>query len=205
MQRDLAELRDFEISKNKESFDIIYKKNKIREILESDPDVLEVLGKKVPRPLNKFKDEAAPTEEELALRTEILKYNASIEHRQILPYLRLDGLQDEVLNFIMFDISDSSVSTMSNIIKNQYVTFMCMVHPDDVETEYDILRMDLLSYLIKDLFCWTNSLGMQMKCESDIPDVIDKKYHCRTLRFKIEAPNSVSKTGGNKYDRFVKI
>ena len=174
-------------------------------MLKSDPDVLEILGRKDPRPLNEYKDADHPTEDELALREEILAYNASIEHKQILQYLHLDGIQDEVLNFIMFDIADSSVSTMSNVVKNQVVTVMCLVHQGDMETEYGILRTDLLSYLVKDLFCWSNVLGMQMKLVSDEPSIIDRKYHCRTLRFKIEAPNSVPKGGGNKYDKFLKV
>lgn len=205
MKRDLAKLRDFEISKNKDSFDIIYKKDKIMDVFTSDPDLLEILGKKDPRPLNDFVDPDHPTEEEQKLRNEILLYNESIQHQQILKYLRLNGIQDEVLNFIMFNISDVSVLPSNRAIKNQYLTVMCLVHPDDMETEYGILRTDLLSYIVKDLLCWSNVLGMHLECESDVPEIIDKKYHCRTLRFKIEAPNNIQKTGGNKYDRFVKI
>lgn len=201
MKRDLAELRDFEITKNKDAFDIIYKKEKLRNIFETDPDVLEILGRKSPRPLNPYKDAEHPTDAELKLRADIVSYNRLIQKQQIVPYLKLNDLQNEVLNFIMFDIQDNGVSYTSELVKKQYIVVMCLVHEDDMDTEYGIPRCDLLSYLVKDLLCWTNSLGPRLKCESDVPDIVDSKYYCRTLKFIVDAANASLKPG-NKYDRF---
>ena len=200
MKRDIANIkRDLE---NKKNNDIIWKKSKLMEMFKKDPDLIELLGQKPKRPLNKYVDANNPTEEELKLRQEIIEYNEKIQHEQIVPWLKLNGIQKEVLNFIMFDIDDSDVSYTNNVIKNQYLIVMCLVHEDDMETEYGIARTDLLDYIIKDLLCWTNALGMQLKCVNDFQDIVDAKYYCRTLKFKIEAPNNITgNRGGNKYDR----
>lgn len=199
MKRDIPNIvRDLE---NKKNNDIIWKKNKLMEMFKEDPDLLEILGQKPRRPLNKYVDKDNPTEEELKLRQEIMDYNEKIEHEQIVPWLKLNGIQKEVLNFVMFDIDDSDVSYTNNVIKNQYLIVMCLVHEDDMETEYGIPRTDLLDYIIKDLLCWTNALGMQLKCVNDFNDIIDTKYYARTIKFKIQEVNNVQ-GGGNKYDRF---
>lgn len=200
MKRNIANIkRDLE---NKKNNDIIWKKSKLMEMFKEDPDLIELLGQKPKRPLNKYIDTDNPTDEELKLRQEIIDYNEKIQHEQIVPWLKLNGIQKEVLNFIMFDIDDTDVSYTNNVIKNQYLIIMCLVHEDDMETEYGIARTDLLDYIVKDLLCWTNVLGMQLKCVNDFQDIVDAKYYCRTLKFKIEAPNNIAgNRGGNKYDR----
>ena len=200
MKRDIANIkRDLE---NKKNNDIIWKKNKLMEMFKEDPDLLEILGQKPRRPLNKYADKDNPTEEELRMRQEIMDYNEKIEHEQIVPWLKLNGIQKEVLNFVMFDIDDSDVSYTNNVIKNQYLIVMCLVHEDDMETEYGIARTDLLDYIVKDLLCWTNVLGMQLKCVNDFQDIIDSKYYARTIKFKCETQNNLAgNRGGNKYDR----
>lgn len=202
MQRDIANMRDFEIKNGKDNFDIVYKKKVIGDIFKTDPDIQEILGKKSPRPLNKYADEYNPTPDELAEREAILKYNESISHNQIISYLKLDDLQKEVLNFIMYEIRDTGVSVGNNAIKYQYLIVLCLVHKDDMMTEYDILRPDLLSYIVKDLLNGSNVLGAQLKCESDVDEQIDKQYHARRLSFKIETQNMGIVAGKNKYDRF---
>lgn len=203
MKRNIAEIkRDLENRKNN---DIIYKKDKLKKIFEEDPDLIEVLGKVSSKPLNKFKDENNPTTEELKLRQEIIEFNERTNHNQIVPYFKLNGIQKEVLNFIMFDIEDSDVSYNNNSIKIQTISVMCLVHEDDMETEYDIVRTDLLSYIVKDLLSWTNVFGKQVKCVNDYQDIIDSRYHCRTLKFESKVPNTNPGHMGvnNRYDTFI--
>ena len=125
--------------------DIIYKKSRIKEIFEADPDLKDVLGQLRPKPLNKYQDSNNPTEEELKKRAEIVEYNERVSHPQILSFLKVNDIQKEVLNFVMFDIADERPSYDNEIIKNQYLTVMCLVHEDDMDTEYGIDRIDLLS------------------------------------------------------------
>lgn len=202
MQRDIENIvRDLEDKKNN---DIILKKYKLEEMFNQDPDILEILGRKEKQPLNKFVDPDNPTPEELEKRRQIEDYNERVTHKQIVPYLKLNGLNKEVLNYLMFDIEDYSVSYVNEIIKNQNIVVMCLVHEDDMDTPYNITRVDLLGYLVRDLLCWTNALGMQLKLTYDHPDIVDSTYYCRTMRFTAQAPNVVNNHMGmhNRYDRF---
>lgn len=202
MKRDLSNItRDLEDKKNN---DIIRKKNIIEKMFNEDPDLNEILGKREELPLNKY-EHSVPTEQEFEERQKIIEYNKSTEHKQIIPFLKLNGINKEVLNFIMFDIQDTEVSYTNSAIKKQILVVMCLVHEDDMFTEYNIVRTDLLGYIVKDLLCWSNSLGMQLKCISDFPDIIDSRYYCRTIKFEIEAPNHLYAGMSNRYDRFNKI
>ena len=206
MIRDIDKIvRDLEEKRNN---DIILKKNKLEEMFYQDPDLLEVLGQKEKQPLNQYADPNNPTDEELEERRKILDYNERISHKQIIPFLKLNELQKEVVNFIMFDIEDSLIRYgTSDAIKQQNIVVMCLVQEDDMNTQYGIQRADLLSYIVRDLLCWTNALGSQLRLASDYPEVTDSKYYCRTLKFIIEAPNVVKGHMGknNKYDRFQNI
>lgn len=185
--------------------DIIYKKSRIKEIFEADPDLKDVLGQLRPKPLNKYQDSNNPTEEELQKRAEIVEYNERVSHPQILSFLKVNDIQKEVLNFVMFDIADERPSYDNEIIKNQYLTVMCLVHEDDMDTEYGVDRIDLLSYIIKDLLCWSNSTGLHLKLYSDEFGITDTKYYSRTLKFLIRATNTNNFRRGqmiNGYDGF---
>ena len=202
MKRDIKGIvRDLDDKKNN---DIIYKKHALKNMFNEDPDLKEVLGVLEPRPLNLFRDENHPTEEELKLRQEIIEYNESIQHEQIVSHLKLNGLQKEVLNFIMFDIRDEEDRYGATITKKQYIEVMCVVHENDMMTEYGIERTDLLSYIVRDLLCWSNALGFHIVLEEDRPYILDNDYYSRRMRFLIHAPNVVNGHMGrlNKYDNY---
>lgn len=170
--------------------DIIYKKKVIKDIFENDPDLKTVLGQlpKLPYKREAIKDQ--PTEAELEERRQIEEYNRKVSKPQIISFLKVNDIQKEVLNFVMFDISDERPSYTSEMIKQQYVTVLILVHEDDMETEYGIDRVDLLAYIIKDLLCWSNKTGITMKLYSDEPSITDSKYYSRTLKFLIKATNT---------------
>lgn len=200
MVRDIANIiRDLEDKKNN---DIIRKKDLLKKMFYEDPDILEILGKPERKPLNKYVDKDSPTEEELKERQGIIEYNRRIEKPQIISFLKLNGIQKEVLNFLMFDIDDTEVFDYNRKIKEQVLIVMCLVHEDDTDTEYGIDRHDLLSYLVKDLLDGSNAFGTQITCVSDYRDIIDFKYYCRTLKFRMLAPTNVGVAGNNRYDRF---
>jgi len=202
MKRDIKGIsRDLDDRKNN---DIIYKKDKILKMFNEDPDLKDVLGVLEPKPLNEYSDVDNPTEEELKKRQEIVEYNEKIKHEQIVPFLKLNGLQKEVLNFVMFDIRDDGVDYYNDTMKKQYIEVMCVVHEDDMETEYGIVRTDLLGYIVRDLLCWTNALGFQVVLEEDRAYILDADYYSRRMRFLIKTPNLVNKHMGrnNKYDSF---
>lgn len=179
MERDISRIeRMIDDTKNS---DIIWKKSKLMEIFKQDPDLVVELGW----------EEGKKKED------------------YIIPWLKLNGIQKEVQNYIMFDIDDTDISYSNSIIKNQTLIIMCLVHEDDMLTPYGldcrIPRTDLLSAIIKDLLNHSNTLGMKLKCISDIQDIIDSKFYCRTLRFRISELNTANGfrdgIGVNKHDR----
>ncbi len=202
MKRDISNInRVLDDVKNN---DIIYKKARIKEIFNADPDLKDVLGQPRPLPLNKYKDKDNPTEEELAERARIKEYNEKVSHPQIVSFLKVNDIQTEVLNFIMFDIGDEETARYNDFIKYQYLTVMCLVHEDDMDTEYGVDRVDLLSYIVKDLLCWSNDVGLHLKLEEDKFGITDTKYYCRTLKFLMKVPNTNNFNRGrmsNSYDR----
>jgi hypothetical protein len=203
MQRDINKLRDLESGTNNlENYEIIRKKKIIQDILVNDPDIREVLGAKEPKPLNQYTDPSNPTEDELKKRQDILIYNENITHDQIVPWIKLNGIQKESLNFIMYDIYDDNVSYTNKVIKKQYLEVMILCHEQDMDTEYEVPRTDLLDWLVKDLLNWSNVLGNQMKLTEDNFRIIDSVYYCRILKFLMTTVNGAFGTGNNPYDRF---
>ena len=201
MKRDFSNVN--RILDEQSNNDIIYKKQKIKEAFESDPDLKDVLGQLPKKPLNKYADKENPTEDELKERAEILEYNEKVSHPQIIPFLKVNDIQTEVLNFVMFDIGDVRASYTSEIIKHQELTVMCLVHENDMDTEYGINRIDLLAYIVNDILNWSNILGLHMKLFEDKWGITDTKYYARTLKFLIKTPNTNNFTAGrmaNSYE-----
>ena len=80
--------------------------------------------------------------------------------------------------------------------------FNCICHLDDMKTEFGIDRHDLLAYLVRDIFHWSNDFGLQFKLVYNKESTIDSDYYCRTLKFERECTNSLNKaTRNNNYDR----
>lgn len=188
MKRDIANItRVLDDVKNN---DIIYKKSVIKDIFNADPDLKEVLGQLDKIPLNKYADREHPTEEEIKERQRIVEYNEKVSHPQILSFLKVNDIQTEVLNFVMFDIEDERQSYTNDLIKHQLVTVLLLVHENDMDTEYGVDRIDLLSYIVEDLLCWSNDTGLHMKLIENKFGITDTKYYSRTLKFLIKATNT---------------
>lgn len=108
----------------------------------------------------------------------------------IFSFINIPSAQDKVRNFICFAVDDIEDLKYNENLKLQYVQFMVMVHVDDIDTPWGMKRHDLLGYLIRDLFNWSNMLGMQLKLIYNKESVTDTNYQCRTLRFETTKPNS---------------
>lgn len=179
---------------------IVYQKNKVKEVLMGDPDLKSALGTLEPRPKNKFKDPQNPTEKELQLRSEIEEYNRKIQKPQIIDYIKIDDLQTDVLNYIMYDMVTSYPSDKDSNICYTYLDIFCVVNEADMETEYPMNRVDLLSSIISDLFNQSSFLGRRLWLYSNEPKILDSYYYAREMRFK-ECPfNSTRKITHGNYD-----
>ena len=151
--------------------DIIEMKRAIKQDLISDFDILEVLH-------NPDIDIDSPDE--------FLDNN-------IYGFIRVPGTQDKVKNFICFTVDDIEEHRFNEVMKIQYIQFNCICHLKDMKTEYGIDRHDLLGYLIRDRFNWTNKFGLQFKLIYNKESTIDSDYYCRTLKFEATKVNHLNK------------
>lgn len=159
--------------------DIIEMKRLIKQTLISDPDILEVLH----------------TDIDIDSPDEFLDSN-------IYAFIRIPQTQDKVRNFICFTVDDIEDHQFNEVMKTQYIQFNVICHLDDMKTEYGIDRHDLLGYLIRDNFNWTNKFGLQFKLIYNKESTIDSDYYCRTLKFEAIKPNSLNKAKmDNPYDK----
>lgn len=151
--------------------DIIEMKRLIKQKLISDPDILEALN-------NPNIDLDSPDE--------FLDNN-------IYGFIRIPKTQDTVRNFICFTVDDIEDSRFNTHMKAQQIQFVCICHLEDMETNYGIDRHDLLGYLVRDVFNWSNDFGLQFKLVYNKESTIDSDYYCRTLKFERECTNSLNK------------
>ena len=71
-----------------------------------------------------------------------------------------------------------------------------------MKTEFGIDRHDLLGYLVRDVFNWSNDFGKQFSLVYNKESTIDSDYYCRTLKFEATKPNSLNKARtDNPYDK----
>ena len=150
--------------------DIIEMKRLIKQKLIDDPDILEAL--------HNTKIEDSPDE--------FLDQN-------IFGFIRIPRTQDTVRNFICFTVDDIEDHQFNEVMKTQYIQFNCICHLEDIKTSYGIDRHDLLGYLVRDIFNWTNIFGLQFKLIYNKESTIDSDYYCRTLKFEATKPNSLNK------------
>lgn len=160
------------------SDDIIEMKRLIKQKLIADPDILEALH-------NPTIDLDSPDE--------FLDNN-------IYGFIRIPTTQDTVRNFICFTVDDIEPSYNTHM-KVQQIQFACICHLEDMKTEYGIDRHDLLGYLVRDIFNWSNAFGLQFKLVYNKESTIDSDYYCRTLKFERETTNNLNNaTRSNRYD-----
>lgn len=160
--------------------DVIEMKRLIKQKLIADTDILEALN-------NPNIDLDSPDE--------FLDNN-------IYGFIRIPQTQDTVRNFICFTGDDIEDSRFNTHFKVQQIQFACICHLDDMKTRFGIDRHDLLGYLVRDVFNWSNDFGLQFKLVYNKESTIDSDYYCRTLKFERECTNSLNKaTRSNLYDR----
>lgn len=163
----------------KVSDDIIEMKRLIKQKLIADPDILEALHTNI----------------DLESPDEFLDNN-------IYGFIRIPTTQDTVRNFICFTVDDIEDHRYNSHMKVQQIQFVCICHLDDMETEFGIDRHDLLGYLVRDVFNFTNDFGTQFKLVYNKESTIDSDYYCRTLKFERDTTNSLNKARrDNRYDR----
>jgi hypothetical protein len=170
-------IRDIQIVKD----DIVEMKRLIKQKLINDPDILEALH-------NPSIDLDSPDE--------FLDNN-------IYGFIRVPKVQDVVSSYICFTVDDIEENRWNEVMKTQYIQFYCISHLDDMKTEYGIDRHDLLGYLVRDTFNWTNIFGLQFKLITNKERSMDGDYYCRVLTFEATKPNHLDRARmSNPNDKF---
>lgn len=160
--------------------DIIEIKRKIKQMLIADTDILEALHN---------------TDIDLDSPDEFLDNN-------IFGFIRIPTTQDTVRNFICFTVDDIEDHQYNSHMKIQQIQFVCICHLDDMKTEFGIDRHDMIGYLVRDVFNWSNEFGKQFKLIYNKESTIDSDYYCRTLKFERDTTNSLNNaTRNNRYVR----
>ena len=152
------------------SDDISSMKRQIKQKLIDDTDILETLN-------NPDIDMDSPDE--------FLDNN-------IFGFIRIPNTQDTVHNFICVTVDDIEDHRFNEVMKIQNLTFTVICHLSDMKTKYGIDRHDLLGYLIRDTFNWTNMFGLQFHLIFNKESVLDGDYYCRTLKFEAQKPNALN-------------
>lgn len=159
--------------------DVVFAKRKIKEALFNDPDVIEALH-------NPNLDPEEPDQ--------YVGIN-------IYDYIRIPGVTSEVKNFICFDVKQERTSYTNDHMKLQKYIFMVFCNEDDIETGLGMSRHDLLAYLIRDIFNFSNMFGTQLVEVSNVPGIAETHYSTRTITFEERTPNSLQRAvKTNKYE-----
>lgn len=161
--------------------DIIRAKRLIRDRLCQDEDIIEVLHNV------RLEENEAPPDEYFGTN--------------IFSFVRVPSIQDEVRNFICFSVDDREDSYTNEAMKIQHIQFVIFCNAEDIYTPYGIERHDLLGYIIRDLFNFSDLLGMQMKLVYNREGVTDTDFYTRTMKFECVTHNSIQRgERTNKYE-----
>jgi len=159
--------------------DLCSAKRIIKEKLYSDPDILEVLDN---------------PELNIEEPDSFLDVN-------IYDYIRIPNTTTDKMNYICFDIKQESIGEYNNHMKNQMYIFNVYAHEDLIKTPYGISRHDLLAYLVRDIFNYSNIFGTQLVLVSNTPGIMDNYWSSRSLVFKAVTPASLQNAvRTNKYE-----
>lgn len=109
----------------------------------------------------------------------------------IFPFIRIPGTVDKVKNFICFAVDDIEEVQYNEVMKVQQICFVVFCHGNDINTGLGVPRHDIIGFLLRDIFNWSNFLGMSLKLVFDEESVTDDKFSCRTLRFQTTKPSSL--------------
>lgn len=148
--------------------DMIKAKREIKNKLINDPDIIEAL----------HNPKLSPDEPDLYLQSHIY------------DYIRVPGTTSEKKNFICFDIKQQNTLQTNKYMKQNTYVFSIFVPEDDIVTNYGMARHDLLAYLIRDIFNFSNFAGTQLVLYQNNPGIADAVWNSRTMYFREYAPNS---------------
>lgn len=159
--------------------DMCYSKQLILDRLLGDSDLLEMLNNP-----------------KLSINNSDEYYNVNIFSHLINPNLEI-----KVSNYIAFEVDDNSIAT-NDLFVNKTITFLVVCDEKTINTKWGMDRHDVIAAIIKDLFNWSNILGVHIVKSSDVADVSKIGYIYREIKFMTVSLNGLTKgVAQNAHDK----
>lgn len=112
----------------------------------------------------------------------------------VLSRVNLPEVQSRVKNYICFKVDLANDLDKHSRLARMLVTFQILCRDSDIVTEFGIDRHDLLGYLLKDNFQYSNAFWTQSKCIYDQETLTDSHYNGRLIKFEMTVPNNLLET-----------
>lgn len=106
----------------------------------------------------------------------------------IFDFMKLPSLQDEVFNYICFEVTTTNSYSSDFVITNLFFRTVC--HVSDMKTDWGIQRHDLLALIIKKEFDWSNIFGMTLNKISDVGKIGEDDFYYREIVYESTIPNN---------------
>lgn len=121
-------------------------------------------------------------------------YNVNIRPAYIIPETQTDNK-----NFICFTVGWKDVPQWNKqVIKYLQITFTILCYQSTlIDKDTSLPRHDLLAALIKDEFNYSLAFGDRIQITSDLENVVDSNYCCRTLVFETMTDRDIVKYKDN--------
>ena len=113
----------------------------------------------------------------------------------IRPYLYIPDSQDEIHNYLTYQIGFTETPKYNNTRKYTTITFNIFVHgKDGIDKFTGIPRHDLIACIIRDRFNWSNIFGVQCNLVLSKEALTDNNYISRTMVFELYDLNGIVRT-----------
>lgn len=116
----------------------------------------------------------------------------------IRPFLFIPETQDEVMNYLCYQVQTDENMRYDPAMKYLIITFTIFVHEkDSIDKETGIARHDLIGGIIREMMAWS---GITMSHATPIgssESVTDTNYITKVLRYQATMPNNLVVTKNN--------
>ena len=121
------------------------------------------------------------------------------DNSNIRPRVFIPQTQDSANCYVCYKTGFDELMKYSSIEKEEQITFIVLVHGEDITDELTgIPRHDLIAAILTSEFNYSNTFGKQCVLVSDQEGYTDNNYVTRTLVFQLQTPNGIVQTQNGK-------
>lgn len=113
--------------------------------------------------------------------------NSNENYDGIYPFVFVPTTQSEETCYICFQISSYTPEGWNPYYKNYNITFVVFCSARKEGTGMEANRTDAISYCIKDIFNWSNIMGLTWELRTDEESILTTGYIARTMIFYSQA------------------